>query len=505
MTPARWCAAAALGLSACYNDRYIVDQALWDPAFPVALEDGLVVRLPATEGAMVLRPGAEPERIDLGNAQTKSVLPSPDGRTLLVRTYGVRCDPEWGAIFVQDCPDEARTEERSTHVVFPEAQANAFDTGDWYGEFTYSPDARFAVAPVLPDADISGGGVVSLDAVLVLDLERGKRWEVPVGFRATKLVFTADASGASDGMVVLSQSEVTTVDLSQDVPLPGTIFPLTLDPRTVLQPKDVVITPDDAFALIAVQGSADLYVLDLVNPSINLVGLSGPPQVMKVDAARDQTILTYARTHIDVLDHGSFETRRVALGDAVDKVQVLGEHALLWSSTGGRDAVRLNLTTLGIDTVRLNWAPDRLEVSPDGQFAVTLSSEAGGRLEVIDLRPDADDRLSTRSRPFGLDGRGLDLAFTSAGDALKLLLVQEGVDGLFSLSLPSYEVALVELEAPPLRLGAFADGTFWITHMDPLGWVSFLGSSGEVTTQQDFATVGMYDRPRLLVDGEVTP
>lgn len=492
-------------LVACGEGEGSNEKLAWDAAAPVVVGDALVVRLPLSGEAVALRPGAEPERLDLGAWRIGSLGALPSGEAAVARTSAVRCvgDDVAGierVVYVADCPPEARlVPEGRFELLLGAAPSVPFEAGPWFGELTFSSDSRYAVAAIRPDADTTGGGLVSLDSVLVLDLVSGRRWEVPVGFRASRVVFTGPAE-AVDGMVVLSQSEVAIVALTGDVPVAGTVYPLTLDADQVIDPLDVAVTPGDAYALIPVRGSSDLYVLDLKNPSINLVSLASEPTQMAVDPARDQTIFTYARRPlIEVLDHERFELRTVQLEEPAQHIELGPDHALLWSESS-RDVVRIALDTLRVDEVRLNFLPTRLEVAPERDFAVTLASEASGRLELIDLR-ETDGRIPGEARPFGLDGRGLDVAFASEAEGTRLLLLQEGVDTLYALSWPSLQVEAVDLPEPPVRLGTLADGTFWITHNDALGLVSFLPASGELVSVADFAAYGVFDAPIVLTEG----
>lgn len=491
MRPLIWMALALGGCSYGYNT--IDNGVLWDPSSAVASADGLYVTMPLTGGLVRLSPGDAPSYVDLGAARVRRVEASEDGTTVLATTVAVRCE-DASAQMVRDCAGEDRVNVGALAVLASSEGERTLDVPAWYGGFTFSEDGRYAVASFDPDADTSGGGVVNLTSVLVVDLQTGQRWEVGVGFQASRVLFTDDGAGATVGMVVLSQSEVAVVDLTTGLPTRTATYPLALDADVTIQPLDVALTPDDRYALITVQGSADLYVLDLVDPSINIVSLAGAPADMVVDTAHDRTLFVYAnRPMVELLDHDLFDLTSLSLDEGATAIYMAADYALLSAPNRSRDVVRLDLGTLRRDEYRLNFLPSRLEVSPDESFALTFSEEqGGGRLEVLDLRR-IDGRVDDDPKPFQLDGPAVGTAFADTGDGQQVLLLQRGVETLYTLGWPSLQVEAIRLPAPPLGVGVLPDGPFWITHAAPLGLVSFWTPGSDLTSVGDFAHVGALD------------
>lgn len=477
---------------------------LWDPLSAIATDDGLYVRLPSAGDLALLAPGQEPVAIQVDDATIDSMQAGAGG-AVLVRSTELLCDEGLATgDEVADCPDERLTRRGRADWVGPTGSRGHVAVGPWYGRFAFSDDGAFAVATVDPTVATTGGGLVNLTSVLVMQhdvtgsAETTVAYELSVGFAADRVLFFNDATGKAIGMLVLSQSEVALVDLTGGVAVPTATFPLTLDASQTVTPIDVALTPDNAHALITIEGSGDLYVLDLVNPSINIVSLAGNPSAMRVDPVSDRTYIVYKSTsRIDVLDHVQFDVETLAVASPSDHLVQGPGYVLAYSLAGGKDAFRVDTATLAVDTYRLTLPATRLEVSPEGDAAVALTADtATSRLEVLDLR-QTDGKVDNDVKPFGLDGPGVGIAFTADADGARALVLQQGVDTLYSLSWPALQVQAVDLASPPVAIGAMPDGDFFITHGDALGLVSFLDAAGTVVTVSGFGRLGMLDRPLL--------
>ena len=331
-----------------------------------------------------------------------------------------------------------------------------------------------------------------------------------MGFAADKVLFTHDpASGTADRAVVLSQNSVAVIDLTGDVPSREVSFPLTLDPDSVVVPVGVELTPDGRYALISVQGSADLYALDLESRSINIVELSARPSDMAVNTLTDHTVLVFGNgSVVDVLDHDFFEVQSFTLDEPMTNIQDASDFSVLYNTAGGHDVYRLDLDTTDLVEYRLQNPAISLHMAPTEEYAIALTRAEGGfgsgvddlynrnpGMEIIDLRGD-------ETQPYLLEGAGLGVAFSPQPAALHALVLQEDVDYLYQLDLYTGLAEEIELSGRPVSIGSMPDGTFYITHEETLGLVSFLDpSTGKVTEVAGFATLGLAD-PIELVSGK---
>ncbi|MCB9666378.1 MAG: hypothetical protein H6732_19865 [Alphaproteobacteria bacterium] len=491
------CEQVELGGTYAYLDELV------DPTGAVAGTDAVFMPLPRAGGVARLAPGAEEATVlDLGARRVERLQATPTG-DVLARTVATLCDDETvTGTRIDDCPYDELRRVGFVQRLGREKATDTWQVGPWYGDFTFSADGRWAVAPIDPDVGTTGGGIVNLTSLLALDLGSGRRFEIPVGFAADRILFVEDEAGARSA-VVLSRSAVAVVDLTADLPGVRITYPLTLDAGSPLSPRDVVLTPDGGHALVTVAGSTDLYVLDLQDPSINLVSLAGTPADLVVDPANDQTLLVYAnRSLVEVLDHQLFDLREVTLARPANHIDLGPDYALLSQLGAGLDLVRLDLASLRTDTIRLNYPPDEVQLAPDGAFAVTLvrSGSQGDNLELVDLVL-RDGRVRTTSTAFRLDGAPVGLAMTEIPDGMSLLVLQQGVDTLFELSWPLLGLATADLPGGPAALGRVGDG-FWIAHDDPLGLVSFYTPGEDVVSLAGFGRTGLFDVDQLFVEEE---
>lgn len=135
-----------------------------------------------------------------------------------------------------------------------------------------------------------------------------------------------------------------------------------------------------------------------------------------------------------------------------------------------------------------------LHVAPTEEFAIALTRPETGSpygmspgMEILDL--SSDD-----TQPFLLEGQGLGVAWSHDGGRLVALVLQQGVEYLYQLDLYTGRAAQLDLPQPPRTIGAMLDGTFYITHDNRLGLISFLDPATLERVEVDgFATLGLLD------------
>ncbi|MFT4625952.1 MAG: hypothetical protein ACI8PZ_004623 [Myxococcota bacterium] len=494
-----------------------INDRLWDPSGAVARVDGVYLPLPHAGGLVRLDAGNKNTPyvlIDIGEGRVTSVSPAPDGETLVAFVERYRCteldDRDKEVVNVEDCLGGNALEIRTELSIVRDGKVQGgLDVDGAYNRVTYAEDGRFGIAWFEIDGDDGPiNSVINLTSVVALDLVEETTTPISVGFATDRILFVEGADGAASQAVVLSQNSVALIDLQSDPPRKDVTFPLTLDPDQVVDPIGVDLTPDGRYALITVDGSADLYALDLVNRSINIVELAGKPSDMRVNDLQDRTVLVYGRTAaVDVLDHTFFDVETFDLDEPMDHIEATDAFAVLWADDG-HDVYRLDLTDDSLVEYRLQNPAVDMFIAPGERFAVALTRPENGfgdgaeglydrnpGMEILDL--EGDD-----SQPFLLEGMGLGIAFADVGDALYALLLQEGVDYLYQLDLYTGQAEEVKLAEPPVAIGAMADGTFFITHDLPLGLVSFWDpSTGKVVEVGGFASVSIADLIEVETSG----
>lgn len=497
MRPLTLCLAA---LTACTVNG--LPSTAWDADAIVASPASLLV--PFRDGRLVtIEPAGTFALVDQGPWRVEWVDAPPSGVVVALRRFAVRCEDHDGPrtpTTPDDC-DGDLVRETSVRLLRDGAEPVDLDVDPVFGRLSFSTDGRWAVARPDPNrASESTEGFISLDTLWVVDTEGGTSFRVPVGFDTSSVRFVEDGDGAAQGLVALSPNEVGFVSLSGTAPEVTTTYPLTLDNDDQVTPLSVAFTADRSHALVTVAGIADLYTLDLVNPSINLVALRRAPSAVYVDVVRDRSLILYENEPwLDVVDHDLFTVTSVRLGEGATAITTAGDIALLTNRLG-RDAVRVDLETL--DTVEYSLKDSPLDVwlSPDAAFGLlTVGTSVSPRVQVIDLR-EIDGRVDDDVRVVGTRGRITDVAWSDPADGLTARILQEGVDQLYTFDPQVLGATEIELAREASRLGRLADGTAWIAHPDALGLISFVDADGAVTEVSDFAAHGMLDESTLLTD-----
>jgi hypothetical protein len=511
--------ATALAFSACSMqfdswDHYI-DGPLWDASQAVAREDGLYVTLPRSGGLVRLDPagkGVGYRSIDIGEGRAVRLSGSPDGASLIAFIDRYRCDvgDDSAPVFQDECDEDDLVVETELNVIRDGNSVGSVAIDGPYNRLAYARNGRFGIAYLdFEDEDLKLTGVVNLNAVIAIDIEEGTATPISVGFAADHVLFVEDDELGATQAVVLSRNSVAVIDLLANPPQREVTFPLTLDPDVTVVPVGVELTPDGRYALISVEDSSDLYAIDLISQSINIVELSSSPADMIVDAKAERTVLVFdRRASVDVLEHEYFDIESYTLDEAMDSIVAGDGFSLLWSQSGAHDVYRLNLEDNSLVEYRLQNPAIEMALAPGEEFAVALTRAENGfndgvegvydrspGMEILDLRSDD-------TQPFLLEGNGLGIAFSSSETELHALVLQQGVEYLYQLDLYTGVALEIDLSSPPVAIGTMEDGSFYITHESALGLVSFLDPvTGKIQEVGGFGAHGLMDGIELIDNG----
>jgi hypothetical protein len=461
----------------------------WDPESTTVCGGSVYALMPrAGVIAQFTGGGGDPNYVDVRPHRFQSMLPLPDIGCVLARTVTTRCEeelPERDPSFY-DCPYDAVRYDEAVRLISDGVASEPIPLEPGLGPLHVSPDGRFAAALADAGADDAIGGLVNLTAMQVIALDTNESWIVSTGFAASDVLFLQDAAGVTDAAIVLAPNEVAVVDLTAQSPDPEVVFPLRLDGFGQTLPRSVSVTPDRAHALVTIQNSSDLFVLDLVAYSINILSLRGVPTTLTLDPDGDRTFIGYTNSSvIEAVDHGNFDLRAWTTHGPVDRMEVRDDVLFAWNHANGAFVERIDLATDDQVSWPLNYASGELFVSPDNAWALTTPSAYPARFELLDLAPGVDGELDTDPRPFGLDGVVLDAAFDSSAGAA--LLLQETEEDVLRVRWPSLEADAIALSQPPVAIGAMPTGGWFITHADPQGLLSFLSTNGDVAEIGGFA------------------
>ena len=477
-------------------------QALWDAENVLVAGNDLYVPLDYSGGLAIVKPDGSHAAIDIGEGRLSRLQASPSGATVIAIIDRYFCDlddprEQRRVKSSEDCPDGKLEIVSSVELIRDGAITQTVNVSGSYNNITFSEDDRFAIAYLdTSDPSFNAQGVLDLTSVMVIDLQNNTATAARVGFSANRVLFTYDADKQASRAVVLSQNSVAVVDLFASPPEVDVTFPLTLDPDSAVTPVGVELTPDGQYALISVAGKSDLYALDLINNSVNMVELSGTPSSMVVNETTDSTLLVFSnQPTVDVLTHDFFDVVSYDLDESMNRIAQGEDFALLYSDATNRsDLYHLDLITEDLTEYRLQNSALSVHLAPTQDYAIALTRSAG--MELIDLNNE-------RQQQFALEGVGLGVSFSATDTSLHALLLQQDAEYLYKYELYTGVAEEIELSAPPKAIGTLADGTFYITHTSGLGLITFLDpDSGETVEAAGFAALGMMETIALQSNEE---
>lgn len=493
-----------LTLTGCTDIGYTSSGAAWDPAV-LAANDGVYVRLPAAGQLVRVTSDGNFAQVDMNGASPESLTLVPGGETVLVRSSWLWCDTtDKRTKFASDCDEDDLNTGYELNVVRDGAVVGSTtEVPTQFNAMAFNADASVAVAYLDFSAasDIAVSGVLNLTEAVFLDIETAEVHRVAVGFAPENVLFTGDGSRA----VVLSRSQVAVVDLA-DWSVQVT-YPLTLDADQEVVPTDVVLTPDAQYALVTIANQPDLYVLDLLAESIDIVELDYVPSDLAVDAVNDRTVIVYgAGRRVDVLEHAYFETESFELDEPASTIATVGTSNLLYSPFSSyHDVYRFDISTGALDEYRAENPIIEMFVSEDQAVAVatTQPEYTGGSgvsgfyddyygINIFDLSSDsAPAALALESEPVGLQ-------LVSQDGVNTAFVLLAGLDALVQVDLGTGGSSSLELEAPPVAMTVIPGGPFVVSHESALGLISFYDvGSGEFTYAANFAAVDLYGEREL--------
>jgi hypothetical protein len=481
---------------------------MWNTSI-VTLDDGVYVNL--EDAGQLIRVGTDDtwHVVDLDGAQpVRMEADAAKGRLLVHVTWPV-CEDQSKAIkLVEDCPDAALSWETEMAIVDNGKRVAVAKVPGHLNAMTFTPDGDTAVA-YLDDAqsiDNATGPLIDLSEILLVDLNNGDTSSISVGFMPRNVLFTRDGTRA----VVMSRSTVVVVDLEERAV--SIEYPLTLDADIEIDPSAAVLSPDDRYVMIAIEGTQDLYKLDLEVVSIDMEGLEGIPSDMATDHTFAQTVVVYGdRAQVDIItEHDFIERVSLEIDDPATDIAMSEGQAVLFNSShmDVKDIIRVDLESKEtVEYVAANPVHS-LQLTPQGDYAVAVlrpETEYGYGSSGLDQYQDnrwglaVADMLSDNIVSLVLESAPVGLEVIEKDDGAFALLLLDGVDSLIQVNLAepgNYET--IELPSTPAGIDASPDGGFTIAHVSALGQVSFLDpASGDIRTTGGFATSGMLNQNTL--------
>lgn len=349
-----------------------------------------------------------------------------------------------------------------------------------------SPDGRFAIAWTRTEADQKLDPTAGSQTITVLDVARRTSRGLTVGFHPTQVVI----DGKSERAFVVSDDGISVISLG-DVPEMTLRVRTSEDPLEDARARDVSILPDGSLAVVRLQGSGKLRVVDLSREdAITAYDLGAP--IADVDLSRDGRLAVAALPTAGQVvlvpmpptgDAGSFErivirretTSSVALSDG-------SELALLYQN--GADNSHLTLLDLRPDMKRAQRTLDlkgpvrAAFAAPGAASAIVFQKPIAGSAKAGLF--SALPTLNTRSaKVVGTNAVPSALAFDRAG---RYALVTVGgekstVHGVYRVLLDTLQEDFLPLVSPPVSAATGIVeqvGRGFVAQSHPEGRITFI-------------------------------
>jgi hypothetical protein len=357
-----------------------------------------------------------------------------------------------------------------------------------------SADGQFAIAWT-DVTHIEGGAPDSVNGyseLTVIDLSASPPTSsrLSVGFRPSKIVFDAAAGHAfavvDEGISVLDLGEKS--ELSQ-------LLTISTENQEA-HARDVDFAPDGSFAVVRVEGSAKVEIIDLSSKARQIVELESSVTDLDLspDGARATAVLGNATPPQVVsfavpkpsLDASEF-AKAIIEGELVRSVTLApnGKLALLYANAVASNHLTLLDTmpsaqrALSYRTLDLQGAVQGVFVSPDSSAAISIQTPPQGSTKkgLFSIVPTAAMRPP---RIIGTDAAPAEVAFSDAATGKALVTVHDSkspVRGVYVIGLANLEQNFVPLSSEPLpgATGIVAEAKRgFVAQKHPEGRITFI-------------------------------
>ena len=455
---------------------------------------GMAVVPPETEiEASFLAPVVTGKYVFSANPQSGRVAVI-DADSYAVRLFNAGFGPKYlaaipggkGAIVINELSHDATLFRLAGDDVSIDGQA--LPVHDGANAWAVSEDGRFAIAWTQTPNDAKPDPTSGSQTITVLGLDSGKSQRLTVGFRPTQVVI----DDASEHAFVVNSDGVSVVELG-DAPTVSFLARVSEDPLEEAAARDVSIPRDGKFALVRLDGSSQLRVVDLAREDgLSLFEMGAP--VSDLDLSNDgklalATLPGVAQVALMPVpptgDAASFE--RIAIpGEVTSSVSLSdgSELALLYQNAKEANNSHLTILDLRPD---MNRALRTLDVK--GPVSAAFAAPGAGAA-IVFQRPIAGSSkaglfsgvptLQKRSpKIVGTDAAPSALAFDGSG-AFALVTVgseKTKTQGVYRVRLDTMQEDYLQLASPPSpgATGIVEEvGRGFVAQQHPEGRITFI-------------------------------
>jgi hypothetical protein len=454
---------------------------------------------PVVTGKYVFSANPKSGRVAVIDAETFGVRLFNAG---FAPTYLAAIPGNLGAIVINDASDDATLFHLDGDAV--SVDSTALPVHAEANAWAMSPDGRFAVAWTRSEqaSDPTSGS----QDITVLDLTRMSSKRLSVGFHPTQAV----VDGASRRAYVVNDEGVSVVELGDD-PEVVLLARVSEDPLEEAAARDVSILPDGSFAVVRVEGSPSLRIVDLSRQDAMVAFDLGAP-IADVDLSEDGTLAVAALPGIGQValipvpptgDVASFE--RVAVPGEITSSVALSrgaELALLYQN--GAD--NSHLTTLdlrdgmqrALRTVDVKGPVSAAFAAPGAASAIVFQKPIRGSTKA-GLFSGVPTLQKRSPKIVGTDAVPTALAFDDEGRYALVTIGNEKstVHGVYRVRLDTLQEDFLELASPPAPAATGiveVAGRGFVAQTHPEGRITFI----ELDTARAHTITGFELAARIL-------
>jgi DNA-binding beta-propeller fold protein YncE len=349
-----------------------------------------------------------------------------------------------------------------------------------------SPDGRFAIAWTRTESEQALDPTAGSQTITVLDLERRAAKALSVGFHPTQVSIEARSQRA----FVVSDDGVSVIELG-DEPEVSLLARVSEDPLELPAARDVSILPDGSYAVVRIEGSSKLRIVDLSRED-GLVAYDLGAPISDVDVSRDGTLAVAAVPGIGQVvlvplppaaDASAFEIVSVE-GEITSSIALSDDSELALLYQNGADNSHLTILDLRADrdralrSVDLKGPISAAFAAPHAESAIVFQKPIVGSKKV-GLFSGVPTLQQRSAKIVGTDAVPSALSFDAEG---RVALVTVGnaastLHGVYRLRLDTMQEDFVELASPPAAAATGiveSVGRGFVAQTHPEGRITFI-------------------------------